>query len=156
MPTGTIIRPPTASWSSSAAGIRRRRGRDDDGFEGGFFRPALRPVADPIVDVRVAQPVEDPPGPLGQRPDDLDRPDLAGDLGQDGRLVAGPGPDLEDLLPSPQAERLGHVGDDVGLGDRLAVPDRQGLVGVGVDPQAFGHEDDGGGPWPWRRGRAGR
>ena len=109
--------------------------------KGASSGPARRAVAVPVADVRVAQPVENGAGLPGERFDDLDRPDLAGELGQDGGLVARPGADLEDLFPAPKAERLRHIGDDVGLGDGLAVADGQGLVGVGMDPQAFGDEE---------------
>ena len=37
-------------------------------------------------------------------------------------------------------QRLRHEGDDVGLGDRLIVADGQRMVGVGLGPLRFRHE----------------
>jgi hypothetical protein len=67
--------------------------------------------------------------------------DLADELGQDGGLVAGPGPDLEDLLRSIQAERFVHEGDDLGLGNGLPLADGQGLIGVSRASQVLRDEE---------------
>ena len=37
-------------------------------------------------------------------------------------------------------ERLAHEPDDVGLGDGLAIADRQGKIAVSVGPDGVGHE----------------
>ena len=61
VPTGMIIRPPTASWSSRGGHLGRGRG-DDDGVEGRLFRPAGPAVADAVANAGVAQAVQDGPG----------------------------------------------------------------------------------------------
>ena len=65
-----------------------RSGGDDDGIEGTVFRPAV--VAVSLLAVNsVLQAFQTLAGALGQFGDDLDGIDLdAGDLGQNGRLVA--------------------------------------------------------------------
>src|SRR3989304_1640505 len=40
--------------------------------------------------------------------------------------------DLEDLVVPFEMERFGHEGNDIGLGERLFVPDGDGKVAVGV------------------------
>jgi hypothetical protein len=59
---------------------------------------------------------------------------------EDGRLVSRARPHLQDLLPPRQGELLRHEGDHVGLGDRLAVADGEGVVVVGEGPGRRGNE----------------
>ena len=62
----------------------------------------------------------------------FDRPDVAGELGEDGGLVAGAGADLENPLGSGQGEGLRHQRHDVGLANGLAGTDWQGDIGPGA------------------------
>ena len=64
----------------------------------------------------------------------LDGGDRAAHGGQDGRLVAGAGPDLEDPVTGPRREQLGHPRDHVRLADRLAGLDGESLIVVGARP----------------------
>ena len=50
------------------------------------------------------------------------------------------GKDLQKRVLAPHSERLGHVRDDVRLGDRLPVADRQRRVVVSAGRQLPGHE----------------
>ena len=59
---------------------------------------------------------------------------------QHGGRVPGAGPDLQHALGALQRQRLADRGHDPGLGDRLAVADRQRGVGVGAPPVALRHE----------------
>ena len=77
---------------------------------------------------------------VGQGRDNLDRVDLPGQLGQNRRLISGTRADLEHAVVRLDLERLAHEPDDVGLGDGLAVADRQGKIAVSVGPDGVGHE----------------
>src|SRR3989442_1278096 len=61
-------------------------------------------------------------------------------LGEHRRLVARARTDVEDAVALAHLEQLAHPRDHVRLGDRLAVPDRQGLVLVGEVADVRGHE----------------
>src|SRR5262249_24576435 len=60
---------------------------------------------------------------LGQGLDDLDRPDLVGDVRQVGSLMPRAGPDLERLLAHFDVDGAGHAPDHPWSGDRHAVAD---------------------------------
>ena len=80
------------------------RGGDDDAVEWRLLLPAEVAVAQPQVDVAVAEPFELGRDLGGQRRDDLDAVDVGGDLGQNCALVAGPSTDLQHAvarLPGP-------------------------------------------------------
>ena len=69
----------------------------------------------------------------------LDARHVGTQLSQDGRLVPAAGADLEHVRPGPaglarRPSLLGHGRDDVRLGDRLPLPDRQGIVSIRVVP----------------------
>jgi len=63
--------------------------------------------------------------------DDLDRVYLFADMAEDGRLVSRARADLERAATRARVDQVGHDRDDVGLRDRLAVPDRQRPVFIG-------------------------
>src|SRR5262249_8692640 len=114
---------------------RRPAGRDEDAIERGLVGPAERAAAQADPDVVVAELLEESPRALGQARKPLDRADSPGELGQHGRLVAGSGAHLQDLLLAAQLEQLGHEADDVGLRDRLLLADRQRMIAVGAVAQ---------------------
>ena len=105
---------------------------------GALFGPALVAVADLRVDVLVLQPLERQLGVLAERLDDLDRVDVFDERAEDRRLVAAAGADLEHLVGRLRVELLGHVGDDQGRRDRLALADRQRHVVIGQRPLRLG------------------
>ena len=115
-------------------------GGDDDGVEGGLFLPAEVAVGVADGDVVVADLAEGGGGAIGQGGDDLDGVDLVDEAGEDGGLVAGAGADLEDFVFFGDTEGCAHEGDDVGLGDSLAVADGQGVVFVGESEEIVGDE----------------
>ena len=61
-------------------------------------------------------------------------------LRQNGRLVTRAGADLEHGVLRGEVEQVRHQRDDVGLRDRLAMPDGQRMVGVGV-PHGAGRDE---------------
>src|SRR5262249_37054023 len=72
------------------------------------------------------------PGALEQGLDDLDRPDLVGEVREIGRLVTRAGADLEDLLAPLRVDRVGHAGDRMraGYGDAEADVEIVPLIGT--------------------------
>jgi hypothetical protein len=61
-----------------------------------------------------------------------------------GCLIAAPGADLENSVRPSDAKRVGHVGDDERLRDRLTVADRQRTISIRKRPHGFWHEQV---PW---------
>jgi hypothetical protein len=59
---------------------------------------------------------------------------------QDGRLVSRAGAHFEHTHAGADPKHLGHVGDDVGLRDSLAVSDGQWMVAVGATAVLLGDE----------------
>ena len=112
-PTGRTMIPSGPSWSSRVCGTLGGGG-DDDAIERRLLRPAQPAVAEPGGDVVEAQLLEARLGLVEQRLVALDRVDAPAQPRQDRRLVAGPGADLQDLLPRPELERLGHQADHLG------------------------------------------
>jgi hypothetical protein len=79
----------------------------------------------------------------GECGDAFDGVDVAGgadEVGEDGGLVAGAGAEFEDAVAGAWGELLGHGGDDVGLGDGLAVGGGESFVGVGLGLEFVGDE----------------
>jgi len=106
-------------------------GGDDDGIERSVLWPAIVPVCLQTMDVGVSQRLQPHPGALCQFWNYLDGIDFdAGNLGQDGRLVAGTGADLQDPIPLLEFQEFRHQGDDVGLGNGLAIPNRKWIIPV--------------------------
>ncbi len=122
---------------------------DDDRVERRGLGPARVAVADPGVDVRVAEFLVDLGGPLAQRRVDLDRVDVLDEPREDRRLIARAGADLVDLVGRLGLEDLGHEGHVVRRGDGLPFADVDRLVVVG-QALGVGREELGGG------GRSGR
>ena len=61
-------------------------------------------------------------------------------FGQHRCLITGAGADFQNCVSALGVEQLGHERDDVGLGNGLAVPYRQGPVGIGQRAVRRGHE----------------
>jgi hypothetical protein len=61
-----------------------------------------------------------------------------------GCLIAAPGADLKNSMRSSEAKRVGHVGDDKRLRDRLTVADRQRTISIRNRPHGFWNEQV---PW---------
>ena len=108
------------------------RGGDDDDVEGGGLGQA--PPAVPFVDDHVFEPqcLQARTGLAGQFGDHFQAVHLPGQAGEDGRLPAGPGAHVQDLVPGAGFGQLGHEGDDEGLGDGLPVAEGEGRVVVGA------------------------
>jgi len=98
-------------------------GGDNDGVEGSLFFPAEVAVGVADCDVVVANFVEGDRCVIGQGGDDLDGVDLVDEAGKYRGLIAGSGANLEDSIFSGDTEGFGHEGDDVGLGNGLAIAD---------------------------------
>ena len=67
--------------------------------------------------------------------------DLAAELREHRRLVAGAGADVEHALAAAQRELRADARDHVRLRDRLVAADRQRGVVVGAAAQLLGHEE---------------
>src|SRR6516162_528140 len=105
-------RPSGRSWAFSAdpcplSGVKRtsvehpavvKSCSDDDGIEGSMLRPPLVAIADLRRNVAVAETFEVATGHFAKLWHDLDRVHLAGEHGQDRRLVPRPGAHLQDLI----------------------------------------------------------
>ena len=107
-------------------------GGQDDAVEGGLLGQAERAVAVDDGDVVQAELLEELAGAAGEAAVALDGVDAAGEAGEDRRLVAGAGADLEHLRAAGDVEGLGHQADDGGLADRLAAGDGERRVLVGA------------------------
>src|SRR3990172_9271251 len=79
--------------------------------------------------------------PLGERWEDLDRVHVARQPGENRRLVAGAGPDLQDPVFRLRVEKLRHDRHDVRLRDRLFLADGERMVRVGHGSYGLGHEE---------------
>ena len=101
---------PRRAIGPAEAAVGRARPRSRRRTRGGQPRPGRR------GEVRVA----------------LDRRHAAAEGGEDRRLVAGAGADLEDTVPGSRRQQLGHAGDHERLADGLAELDRERLVVVGA------------------------
>ena len=72
------------------------RGRGHEyGVEWGMLRPAGVAVADPDGHIVIAHPPDIVIGTLAQTVDNLDRVEIPGDLRVNGRMIDGPGAELE-------------------------------------------------------------
>ena len=101
------------------------------------------PSASRIVD-RAGEVGRERLDPLAGRRDQrrlaFERGHVGAEPGEDRRLVARAGADLEDPVAGLDLEVLGHLGDHQRLADRLAGLDREGLVAVGVARHGVGDE----------------
>ena len=92
------------------------RGRHQDLVKGRVLGPATGPVPDADADVRVSKPPQaDLPGPGGELLDNLHAPHPGRKLGQDGRLIAQAGADLEHRLVRLRGQKIGHERHNEGL-----------------------------------------
>ena len=135
-------RPGFPPWPTGPAAPRRPLGRGghQDAVVRRSGRPAERAVAGQQGDVPIAQLAEHRAGAGGKLGVALDADDLAGQLGQHGRLITAAGADLQHLLAAGELQRLGHQRDHVRLADRLAAVDGQGAVGVSLVAEGRGDE----------------
>ena len=136
-PSGRIMMPSSASWSSSVSRQCLRRGGDDDAIIRAPARHAGEPIADHDLDIVVAECLETIARLIGERAIALDAHHLAR------QAATAPRPDSRSPCRSPahdgvgpHAELLGHIGHDIRLADGLAAGDRQCLVGIGAARKA--------------------
>src|SRR5262249_55585900 len=71
----------------------------------------------------------------------LDREEAAREMSENRGLIAGARADLEHEVTIRDIERLGHQGDDEGLADGLAMPDRQRDILIGAIAESGGNEE---------------
>src|SRR3990172_2277239 len=90
-------------------------GRNHNHIKRRLFRPAVIAIALPDADRVVTQALKPILGLLGQAWADLNREDLARQLGKDGGLITRTRPNLKDLLTPFDLCQLGHESHDVGL-----------------------------------------
>ena len=100
---------------------------------------APSPTTTVTLSMPAAREVE--PGLLGERDVALDAPHVGAEPGQQRRVVAGAGADVEDALVAVQLQQLAHAGDDERLGDGLAGADRQRDVLPGLGRERLGDEE---------------
>ena len=70
----------------------------------------------------------------------LNGPHAAGQFSQHGGLIAGAGADLQHPRVRGEAEKIGHAGHHVRLGDGLAQSDGEWAVVIGRPALGGGHE----------------
>ncbi len=118
----------------------RGGGGNDDAVVGRGFGRASRAVGVNDRDFVIAKPGEVVASGVGERSVSLDGDDFASEFGEKCGLISGAGADLENAVFGRERESLEHVGDDVGLGDGLALADGNGIVVVGAVPELPGDE----------------
>jgi hypothetical protein len=109
--------------------------RDDDCVEGRLLWPPIVAIAVPNRCIGVAEPRQACSRCVGKRAEDLDRVDLGAGGGENGGLVPGACPHLEDAHPLAGPNDLGHVSHDIRLRDGLPEPDGQRMILVGLITQ---------------------
>ncbi len=77
--------------------------------------PAVRLVSDTNADVGSAEPLQAGLGLARELLDNLDAPHLISKLGQDCRLIAQAGADLQHRLVRLRVQEIGHERNDKGL-----------------------------------------
>jgi hypothetical protein len=118
------------------------RGRgDQDAVEELPFAQPQRAVAHPHLDVFQLQEFQHFSGASRKLGDSLDGEDLPRQPREDGGLVAGARPHLQDPLVRPDLEHLRHAGNDFRLRDALAEPDGQRVRSVGLLHQGLLDEE---------------
>ena len=113
---------------SSAGGTSCAAAATLIGVEGRLLGKPARAVADHDVHVLDPGGGEVVPRLLRELRLALDAPDVPREVGQDRRVIARAGADVEHLLVAAQLQHLAHARDHHGLRDRLARADRQGGV----------------------------
>ena len=109
--------------------VGHRRG-DVDRVERSLLGPPVPPVADPEADVVDPEAGEGRPGGLGQLGVALDRVHVLDQQGEQRRVVARTGADVQHAIGRSQPEHLEHPRHHQRLGDGLAAADRERHVGV--------------------------
>ena len=109
-----------------------RAGGDDDGVVGSVREEALTTIPEEDGHVAVAEPGEDVSGMVDERGMALDGEDVIDEFGEQRALISGAGADFEDAVFGTEGERLEHECDDEGLGDGLALCDRERRIVVGL------------------------
>ena len=119
---------------------------DDDLVERRGFLPAIIAVGAAGRDVGIFavalgdQPVVDAARALREFGNDLDRIDVRREIGEQRRLVAGAGADLEHLVAGLDAERAGHAAHRAGRRDGDAEADVDVVADIGVVVVVRQHE----------------
>ncbi len=103
---------------------------DDDRIKRGVLGPPEVAVPLAYVHIVVAETFQALPSGSSERLNDLNGVDLIRDFGEYCGLIAASGPHFEDDILRIRIQDLGHVRDNVGLRDRLAVTDRKRSVGI--------------------------
>ena len=93
-----------------------------------MLRPAQTAIANEVVHIVDFQFRQNPCGPLRKAGDPFYGEHLRGQPAKHRCLIARSGSNLQDLLGSLQRQQLSHVGNDVGLRDRLLIANRQRTV----------------------------
>ena len=96
-----------------------------------FVGPAGSAIANvhmDVVDLQIAEPL---PRLVRERHDALYGVHFSCQHGQNRRLIAAAGADLQDLVGATEVQGLRHLGDHERLGDRLAMPDAERVIAVG-------------------------
>lgn len=112
----------------------RRRGaagRDNNGVERCPFRPALRAVAGADLDIAPSEFAKPHRCLFRQHGVPFDGHDLPGEVAQHRGRITRAGADFEHSIGRVDFRRLRHAGDDIGLGDRLPLGDRQRRILIG-------------------------
>src|SRR5208282_224942 len=115
-------------------------GRHHDLVERAMFGQAVMSVAALELDVLIAEALEARARRLEELFDDLDAVYPGRELREYRGLVAEPRADFEHLVAWLDLEEIGHECHDEGLGDRLAVADREWRIRIGVFTQLRWHE----------------
>ncbi len=136
-----VLRSPAATdrddHSAATLELLHERGRyvagcggNDYGIKGRVLFPAEVTVAKPRGDIVVAELRKtDRRCPI-QGLDNFNCVDVINQTGEDRRLVPGPGANLEDDIPWPRIDEIGHKSHDVRLRNRLSMPDGQRAIFV--------------------------
>ena len=114
--------------------------RHQNGIERRRFRPSHCAVADPQLDVVIAEFPEPAARRLGERGMTLDGVDAVCDPAHHRRGVARAGADFQNGVAGLHFGHFDHQRDDVGLRDRLFFADRQRAVFVGELLKPWLHE----------------
>src|SRR5437868_794705 len=92
------------------------------------------------MNIAIAQLLEFCRGALGELIQALNRVHIGGDLRQYRGGVTGTGADLEDFFAALEHQGFCHEGDDVGLGNGLALANRERRIFVSEFAQLLRHE----------------
>lgn len=122
-------------------GNLRAARRDNDPVIGSFLGPAHGAVIQLELDRKHAHVHEPFAGDVKKLLDALDSVDFRSEFGQDCGLIARSGAYFEHLHAGFHFKLLGHKGNDVRLGDGLALAYGQRAIGVCLIGQCLLHEE---------------